>query len=86
MRATSRNRVTAPPGDVLITMSPNSSSPVSRPRALIGSCWSVPGSAGEAPTTPPATLTFCSRMACTTSLAVSSRAATLSGSSHTRIE
>ncbi len=43
------------------------------------------GVAGE-PSWPAATCTFCSRIAFATSLAVSPRAATLSGSSQMRIE
>ncbi|XQU71160.1 hypothetical protein OJJOAM_003949 [Cupriavidus sp. H18C1] len=66
-------------------MPPNSSSVFRRPCALTDSCRSVPGSDGEAPITPAATCTFCSRIARTTSLAASWRSAIFSGSSHTRI-
>jgi hypothetical protein len=78
--------VTAPPGSVFTMMSPNSSSVASRPRALIESCRLTSEPLGEAPTTPAAACTFCSRMERTTSLAERPRSATLRGSSQTRIE
>ena len=86
MRATSRSRVTAPFGSVLTMMSPNSSSLCRRPCALIESCRSSFSAEGEAPTTPAAACTFCSRMARTTSFADRLRSATLRGSSQTRME
>jgi hypothetical protein len=67
MRAMSRKRVMAPSALVLTMMSPNSSSVFSRPWALTDSCTSTPARPGDAPTTPAATCTFCSRMAATTS-------------------
>ena len=66
-------------------MSANSSSVVSRPCALISNWNVVSVGAGGAPSTPAATCTFCSRIARTTSVAVNWRAASLSGSSHTRM-
>ena len=84
-RPTSRTRVICPDGVARTTMSRNSSSVVSRPCALIRSWKVVSVGAGGAPSTPAATCTFCSRIARTTSVAVSSRAASLSGSSHTRM-
>jgi hypothetical protein len=77
--------VTAPLLPVLTMMSPNSSSLWSRPCALIDSWVSMPGTPGDAPTTPAAACTFCSRIARTTSLADRPRSATFCGSSHTRI-
>ena len=71
---------------VVHLVSPNSSSLCSRPCALTDICRSMPGTLGEAPTTPAAACTFCSRMACTMSLADSPRWATFCGSSQTRIE
>ena len=66
-------------------MLPNSASDVSRPWVLIES-WNVASDgAGGAPSTPAATWTFCSRIARTTSLAVSCRDASRSGSSQTRM-
>ena len=81
----SRRCVTPPSGVVFTTMSPNSSSVCKRPRAFTDNCSGVPGSDGDAPITPAATCTFCSRIACTTSSADSPRCATFCGSSHTRI-
>jgi hypothetical protein len=86
MRATSRNRVTAPFGSVLSTMSPNSCSLESRPCALTESCRSRSAAPGDWPSTPAAACTFCSRIARTTSFAERSCSATLRGSSQTRIE
>ncbi len=67
-------------------MSPKASTVSRRPCAFTESCRSAPGSAGEAPITPAATCTFCSRMALTTSAATSLRSAIFSGFSHTRME
>lgn len=85
-RATSDRCVTAPSGEVFRMMSRNSSSVCRRPRAFTFSCSGTSPSVGEAPITPAATCTFCSRMALTTSPAVMPRWATFCGSSQTRIE
>ncbi len=66
-------------------MWPNSSSVVRRPCALMVSWKVAPDGAGGAPSTPAATWTFCSRIARTTSVAVSWREASRFGSSHTRM-
>ncbi|MDQ1092902.1 hypothetical protein QE400_002315 [Xanthomonas sacchari] len=66
------------------TMSPNSCSVRRRPWALIRVRNLLSG-IGSAPSWPAETCTFCSRIAATTSLAVSPRAATRSGSSQARI-
>jgi hypothetical protein len=68
-----------------MTMSRNSSSLVRRPRALTVRVKSTGWDMGIPPTTPAATCTFCSRMAPTTSVADNPRAATLCGSSQTRM-
>ncbi len=66
-------------------MLPNSSGVFSRPRTLMDSSLSALCGLGCAPNCPAETWMFCSRMAAITSGAVSWRAATLSGSSHTRM-
>ena len=85
IRATSRRWVICPSGVARTTMSPNSSSVVRRPCALT-SIWKVVfDGAGGAPRTPAATWMFCSRIDRTTSLVVSWRADSLSGSSQMRM-
>ena len=66
-------------------MSANSSSLASRPWVLTASWNSVPLGEGGAPTVPAATCAFCSRIAAITSPLVMLRAASLPGSSQTRI-
>jgi hypothetical protein len=67
-------------------MAPNSSSVISRPLVLMRSSVStVVAGRLLADRLPAATWTFCSRMAATTSEAVRPLAATLFGSSQTRI-
>ena len=66
-------------------MSPNSSAVFNRPRTLMDSSLSDFCALGSAPSWPAETWMFCSRMAAITSPAVSWRAATLCGSSQTRI-
>jgi hypothetical protein len=74
------------PSSVARTMMlPNSDSDVSRPCVLIDSWNAALDGAGGAPRTPAATWTFCSRMARMTSVVVSWRDASRSGSSHTRM-
>ena len=58
----------------------------SRPAARTLIWYDCPSRAGESPTLPAATLTFCSRSALTTSPAVMPRAASRGGSSQSRIE
>ena len=84
MRATSRKWVVAPSAPVRTMMSPNCSTVCSRPWVFKVS-WNCESLAGDAPTTPAATCTFCSRMAATMSEAIKPRAATFCGSSQTRI-
>jgi hypothetical protein len=84
-RPMSRSRVICPSGVARMTMPANSSSVVRRPWALTESWKVVSAGLGGAPSTPAATWTFCSRIARTTSVAVSCRAESLSGSSHTRM-
>ena len=84
-RPTSPSRVICPSRVARTTMSENCSSDASRPCALTESWKVVSEGAGGAPSVPAATCTFCSRMARTTSVAVSCRAASLSGSSQTRM-
>jgi hypothetical protein len=73
------------PPEALTMMSSNSRGSESRPtaRTLTWKVW--PGGAGCCPTWPAATCTFCSRSAATTSEAVRPRAATRTGSSHSRM-
>ncbi len=85
IRATSPRRVTAPSAEVRSTMSENSPSVCRRPWALTLSCSGTSVLLGDAPITPAATCTFCSRMARTTSEAVSPCWATFCGSSQTRM-
>ena len=54
--------------------------------ALTCTVNSVPGGAGDSPIFPAATWMFCSAIAFCTSTAVTPSFASLSGSSHTRIE
>jgi len=84
-RATSPRRVTPPSPLLLSTMSRNSSSVCRRPWAFTENCRGTFPALGEAPMTPAATCTFCSRMARTTSPAVRPRWATFWGSSQTRM-
>ena len=84
MRATSRRWVMAPSDPVRTMMSPNSSTLVRRPWVLTVS-WNSEPFDGDAPITPAATCTFCSRTAATMSDAVMPRAATFCGSSQTRM-
>ena len=79
------SRVICPSASARTTMSANWSSVVSRPCVLIVNWNVVSVGTGGSPSRPAATCTFCSRIARTTSLAVSSRAASLSGSSQTRM-
>ena len=72
-------------GSARTMMSANCSSVVSRPCVFTASWNSVPVGAGGAPTVPAATCAFCSRMAAITSAVVSPRAASLVGSSQTRM-
>ncbi len=74
----------APSEPVRTMMSPNCSVDVRRPWVLTVSWNSAPFD-GEAPITPAATCTFCSRTAATTSDAVMPRAATFCGSSQMRM-
>jgi ABC-type multidrug transport system ATPase subunit len=84
-RATSRNCTRSPCAPFFTTMAPNSSSVARRPFVLINNSVSTGREVGCWPTEPAATWTFCSRIAATTSEAVRPLAATLFGSSHTRI-
>ena len=65
-------------------MAPKSSTVFRRPVVFTVS-WNCESFVGDAPTTPAATCTFCSRIAFTTSGAVMPRAASFCGSIHTRI-
>ena len=85
IRATSPSRVICPSGVARMTTAANSSSLFSRPCELTDSWNVVSDGLGGAPSTPAATCTFCSRIARTTSVAVSWRADSLSGSSQIRM-
>ncbi len=85
-RAMSLRRVISPSSAARTTMFSNSSSVTRRPWVLTDSWKLLALGAGGAPSWPAATCRFCSRMAVTTSVAVTLRDAVLFGSSQTRSE